>query len=131
VEDDIEQLFPGFRALILAEIGKWRSYDPKMNPGILDSFSSAVMGHRNRYRAKLEQLKYANADSKKQLDMIEKDIIRLSNRVIADAIARGKIEYVDNEKPASEFGQKVWAAYRALGNRRHFNTTHMRRRRRG
>jgi hypothetical protein len=49
VADDIEQLFPGFRACVLAEIGKWREYDPKVNSGILDSFSSVIAGHRDRY----------------------------------------------------------------------------------
>jgi hypothetical protein len=58
VEDNIEQLFPSFRACIMAEIGKWREYDPAVNPDALDSFRSVVVGHRDRYRTKLEQLKF-------------------------------------------------------------------------
>ena len=72
--DNIEQLFPGYCALILAEIARWREYDPAINPDIVDSFRSAVVGHRDRYRAKLEQLKFANADSRKQLDQIEQEV---------------------------------------------------------
>jgi hypothetical protein len=59
VDKPLEQLFPGFRACILAEIARWREYDPAINPDIVDSFRSAVVGHRDRYRAKLEQLKLA------------------------------------------------------------------------
>jgi hypothetical protein len=42
--DDIEQLFPGYRALILAGIARWREYDPAINPDIVDSFRSLWLG---------------------------------------------------------------------------------------
>lgn len=51
-DDDIEQLFPGFRACILAEIGK---YGPAPSQEDLDSFRTIVVSHRDRYRTKIEQ----------------------------------------------------------------------------
>jgi hypothetical protein len=61
-----------------------------------------VVGHRDRYRAKLEQLKFANAHSRKQLDQIEQEVIKFTNRVITSTIARGKIEFTEEgeSKPA-------------------------------
>jgi hypothetical protein len=66
------------------------------------ALASVVVGHRDRYRAKLEQLKFAYADSRKRLDLIEQDIIWFSNRVLTETCARGKIEYLEEEqqKPA-------------------------------
>jgi hypothetical protein len=115
VEDNIEELLLGFRALIMAEIGKWRDYDPKLNSGVLDSFSSAVAGHRDRYRSKLEQLKFSCAKDRKQLDLIEKDVIRFANRVISDAISRGKIEYEEEKRIADQCQRPFSIMARKLG----------------
>lgn len=44
--EEIEQLFPGFRACVMAEIGK---YGPAPSQDDLDKFRAVVVGHRDRY----------------------------------------------------------------------------------
>jgi hypothetical protein len=59
------------------------------------ALASVVVGHRDRYRAKLEQLKFAYADSRKRLDLISR---------IACSLKRAPVERLNiwrkKKKPA-------------------------------
>jgi hypothetical protein len=91
--DEIQNLIPSFRAVVMAEITKARQHNGNLNT--VESFATAVIIQRDRYLKKLTAIRSAPANFAIDwmAEAAENQITSITDHEIARAKHYGRVEF--------------------------------------